>query len=76
MSGIENVALATNNLPSNGEDEILESSIGKYGEDELESSGRFWRTLEGFTEHWLFFRGEHGQKLIIKRRRVARLEVL
>ena len=77
MSKDIDVVNTTNNLPSsNDEDAILESSIGKYGEGELESGGRFWGTLEGFTEHRLFFKGEHGQKIIIKRRRVARLEVV
>lgn len=75
MTNIENVASATKEFSSNDEDEILESKIGKYGEGELESGGRFWGTLEGFTEHRLFFTGEHGQSIIIKRRRVARLEM-
>jgi hypothetical protein len=76
MSKVKNVADATNNLPSNDEDAILESKKGRYGEGELESGGLFWGTLNGFTEHRLFFTGEHGQSIIIKRRRVARLEMV
>ena len=76
MSEMDMVVKTTKEFPSNDEDGILESSIGNYGEGELESGGRFWGTLEGFTEHRLFFRGEHGQRIIIKRRRVARLEMV
>lgn len=76
MSELENVADATKEFSSNDEDELLESKIGKYGEGELESGGRFWGTLEGFTEHKLFFKGDHGQSIIIKRHRVARLEMI
>jgi hypothetical protein len=73
---MENVADATNNLPSNDEDVILLLKTGKFGEGELESGGRFWGTLNGFTEHRLFFTGEKGQSIIVKRKSVARLEMV
>jgi hypothetical protein len=40
MSKMENVADATNNLPSNDEDVILLLKTGKFGEGELHSRKR------------------------------------
>jgi len=46
-----------NNLPSNDEDVILLLKTGNLEKAKLESGGRFWGTLNGFTEHRLFFTG-------------------
>ncbi len=77
MSENENVVETTNSLPSNDEDAILESNIGNYCDGEIEmSGGRFWGKIAGFNERYLFLKGDHGQKIIVKRRRIARLEVV
>jgi len=38
--------------------------------------GKFWGTLEAFNAESLFIRGDKGQKIIIKRKRIAELEVI
>ena len=42
----------------------------------LIGGGKFWGTLEAFSAESLFIRGERGQKIIIKRKRIAELEVI
>jgi hypothetical protein len=61
---------------STNEDEIYESMIEKYVDGTLDSGGRFWGRLEAFNEQKLFIRGERGQAIIIKRRRISRLEAV
>jgi hypothetical protein len=58
---------------STNEDEIYESMIEKYVDGTLDSGGRFWGRLEAFNERKLFIRGERGQAIIIKRRKISRL---
>lgn len=68
MQDDHEVALATIN-----EDEIVSSLIGKQVEGSLDSGSRFWGTLEGFNENWLFIRGHREQTIMIKRRKMSRL---
>ena len=58
---------------STNEDEIFASMIEKFVDGTLDSGGRFWGRLEAFNEQKLFIRGERGQAIIIKRRKISRL---
>jgi len=58
------------------EDQVLESWIGQHVIGALESGSRFFGTLTAFNEHQLLLTGNRGQRIIIKRRRVARLEAV
>jgi len=60
---------------STDEDEIYESMIGSFVDGTIDSGGRFWGTLEAVTEQKLLIRGEHGQRILIKRRKISRLVV-
>jgi hypothetical protein len=58
------------------EDDILASMQGKELIGWLDSGSRFYGTLEAFTEHRLFIVGNRGQRIIIKRHKVSRLEAV
>jgi hypothetical protein len=76
MSQLDNVTLITKTFSSYDEDEILESWIGKQIIGALDSGSKFFGTLEAFNEHRLFIVGNRGQRIVIKRRKVARMEAV
>ena len=53
-----------------------EESIGKGISGQIERGGNFWGTLEDYDDAYLYLRGDAGQQIIIKRRTIARLEVI
>jgi len=54
----------------------LESWIGKHIVGVLESGSKFYGTLAAFNEFQLLLIGNRGQHIIIKRRKVAKLEAV
>lgn len=76
MSQIDSVAVATKTFASYEEDDILASMKGKQLIGWLDSGSKFYGTLEAFTEHRLFIVGNRGQRIIIKKRKVSRLEAV
>jgi hypothetical protein len=58
------------------EDEMLVPLVNIRIEGILDSGGRFFGDLEGFSEFLLFIKGERGQRIIIKRRKVAWMEAV
>jgi len=66
----------TKGFSSFSEDQLLESWIGKQLIGSLESGSKFFGTLTAFNEHQLLFIGNRGQRILIKRRKVARLEAV
>jgi hypothetical protein len=50
--------------------------VNKKIEGTLDSGGRFFGVLEGFSEFQLFIRGHRGQQIIVKRRKVAWMEAI
>ena len=68
---------ATKTFASQDEGDAYRSLIGKRVEGFLEGNGsRFYGTLESFDEFMLYLRGDRGQLLLVKRRRVAKLEAI
>jgi hypothetical protein len=76
MPDSNKAAVAIKAFSSVDEDEIFESMIEKFVDGTLDSGGRFWGRLEVFNDHKLFIRGERGQAIIIKKRRISRLEAV
>ena len=76
MSQVDTVAVATKTFASLNEDDILDSLTGKQLIGWLDSGSRFYGTLEAFNEYRLFIVGNRGQRIIIKRRKVSRLEAV
>ena len=75
MSDINNNAInSVNNYSS--EDDVLVPMVNKKIEGTLDSGGRFFGVLEGFSEFQLFIRGYRGQQIIVKRRKVAWMEAI
>ena len=64
-----NVNNGRNSFPS-------EESIGKSIRGQIERGGNFWGVLEDYDDAYLYLAGDAGQQIIIKRRSVARLEVV
>ena len=64
-----NVNNGRNSFPS-------EESIGKSIRGQIERGGNFWGVLEDYDDAYLYLTGDAGQQIIIKRRSVARLEVV
>ena len=64
-----NVNNGRNSFPS-------EDSIGKSIRGQIERGGNFWGVLEDYDDAYLYLTGDAGQQIIIKRRSVARLEVI
>jgi len=58
------------------EEEILASWIGRQIIGALESGSKFFGTLAAFDERQLLLIGNRGQRILIKRRKVARLEAV
>jgi len=58
------------------EEKVLESWIGKHIVGVLESGSKFYGTLAAFNEFQLLLIGNRGQHIIIKRRKVAKLEAV
>jgi hypothetical protein len=58
------------------ENDILVPLIGKNVDGTLDSGGHFFGTLEGFSDYQIFLKGDRGQRIIIKRRKIARMEVV
>jgi len=69
MSNEVNVCSGRNRFPSRG-------SIGRDINGQIERGGSFWGTLKDYDETYLYLKGNRGQEIIIKRRSVARLEVI
>ena len=69
MSNNINAYTDRNSFPS-------EDSIGKNVKGQIERGGSFWGMLEDYDDTYLYLKGNRGQKIIIKRRSVARLEVV
>jgi len=68
---------ATKTFASQDEGDAYRSLIGKQVSGYLEGNGnRFYGTLESFDEHMLYLRGNRGQLLLVKRRRIAKLEAI
>ena len=68
---------ATKTFASQDEGDAYRSLIGKKVEGFLEGNGsRFYGTLESFDEFMLYLRGDRGQLLLVKRRRIAKLEAI
>jgi len=78
MTTKDNVSIdATKTFASQDEGDAYRSLIGKRVEGFLEGNGsRFYGTLESFDEFMLYLRGDRGQLLLVKRRRVAKLEAI
>lgn len=74
MSNYNNANDSIKKFPS--ENDILVQLIDKSVDGTLDSGGRFYGTLEGFSEFQLFIRGARGQLIVIKRRKVSRLEAV
>jgi len=74
----EKVAVATKAFSSPlSEDAVLEKLIGTPIRGTLEESNTwFYGVLENFNEHRLLIRGSRGQEILIKRKRVSRLEAI
>ena len=64
-----NVNNGRNSFPS-------EESIGKSIRGQIERGGNFWGVLEDYDDAYLYLTGDAGQQIIIKRRTIARLEVI
>ena len=73
---MDNVVDIRKTFASYDEDVILESMKGNQMIGWLDSGSRFYGTLESFNEHRLFIVGNRGQRIIIKRRKVSRLEAV
>lgn len=73
MQDDNTVADAIKAFASTNEDEIYISMIGTFVDGTIDSGGRFWGRLEAVTEQKLLIRGDHGQRIIIKRRKISRL---
>jgi len=69
-----NISNAINKYSS--EDDVLVPMVNKKIEGTLDSGGRFFGVLEGFSEFQLFIRGHRGQQIIVKRRKVAWMEAI
>jgi hypothetical protein len=69
MSKIENVCSGRNNFPSS-------ESIGRDINGQIERGGNFWGSLVGYDDTYLYLKGNRGQEIIIKRRSIAKLEVI
>lgn len=68
---------ARKTFASQDEGDAYRSLIGKKVEGFLEGNGsRFYGTLESFDEFMLYLRGDRGQLLLVKRRRIAKLEAI
>jgi len=78
MTTKDNVSIdATKTFASQDEGDAYRSLIGKRVEGFLEGNGsRFYGTLESFDEFMLYLRGDRGQLLLVKRRRIAKLEAI
>jgi hypothetical protein len=76
MTHADNGAIASKAFASLTEDDILESLIEHQITGTLDSGGRFFGNLEGYDQYRLFIRGNRGQRILIKRKYVARLEAL
>ncbi len=76
MSQLDNVADTRKTFASYDEDDILTSMQGNQIIGALDSGSKFYGTLEAFNEHRLFIVGNRGQRIIIKRRKVSRLEAV
>lgn len=61
---------------STDEDKLCAEYIEHRVSGVLDRGGKFWGTLEAFSAESLFIRGDKGQKIIIKRKRIAELEVI
>ena len=66
-----NAALARNNFPQCEEEKIIESLSNKHVEGVLNSGNRFWGTLDGFDENWLYLKGDRDQDIIVRRQKIA-----
>ena len=69
MSESVNVCNGRNSFPT-------KESIGRNVNGQIERGGSFWGALEGYDDTYLYLKGNRGQEIIIKRRSVARLEVI
>ncbi len=58
------------------EEKVLESWIGKHIIGVLESGAKFYGTLAAFNEFQLLLIGNRGQHIIVKRRRITKLEAV
>jgi hypothetical protein len=58
------------------ENDIIESMLKNKLDGTLDCGGRFFGILEDFNENSLFIRGDRGQMIIIKRKRISRLEAV
>jgi len=58
------------------EDEILESLIRKQVTGQLDNGGRFYGALGDFDDRSLYIIGDRNQPIIIRRKSIARLEVV
>jgi small nuclear ribonucleoprotein (snRNP)-like protein len=64
----------TKDFSSFSEDKILESWIGQQIIGTLETGSKFFGKLVAFDDRQLLLIGNHGQHILIKRRKVARVE--
>lgn len=59
------------------EDSVLEKLIGTPVRGTLEESNTwFYGVLESYNDHRLLIRGNRGQEILIKRKRISRLEAV
>jgi hypothetical protein len=76
MTQINNENNSIKAFSSTDEDKLCNEYIEHKVSGVLDRGGKFWGTLEAFNAESLFIRGDRGQKIIIKRRRIAELEVI
>lgn len=76
MSHTDSEAVASKTFASLSEDDVLESLIEHEITGSLDSGGRFFGNLEGFDQYRLFIRGNRGQRILIKRKFIAKLEAV
>ena len=76
MSQLNNVNNTIKSFSTTDEDKLCAEYIEHKVNGVLDRGGKFWGTLEAFNAESLFIRGDKGQKIIIRRRRIAELEVI
>lgn len=69
MSKIENVVIGRYSFPS-------EESIGRDVNGQIERGGNFWGKLVGYDDTYLYLKGDKGQDVIVRRKNIAKLEVV
>lgn len=76
MTECTRIPNGTKKFCSLSENDILESMLKNKLDGTLDSGFRFYGVLEDFNDTSLFLRGNRGQMIIIKRKRISRLEAV